>query len=226
MMRTGRSSVSRRRSTCACWSARRSGGNAASASVRRSSATAVRLAANASYRARHSRQASRCGCAPPSTQTRANSRSVTCPASRRPPRRSRTDTAFPFLLCGGAEPVGAQECSQLPNRAEQMHAYGRFVQTRERADLARRVPLDVAQDEHRALPFRQPSERGGNRPAAFARQERLFGRWSGGGYTLRQIAVRRPRVAERLHPALGARPRLYPIQAPIDQDAREPAVEG
>jgi Domain of unknown function (DUF4159) len=83
------------------------------------------------------------------------------------------------------------------------------------------MTLALAEHEHRSLPFRQLGDRPGQRPPPLARQKRGLGR---------QSARHRDGPVypffERHHPALTASARLDPVEASIDQDAREPDLEG
>jgi hypothetical protein len=83
------------------------------------------------------------------------------------------------------------------------------------------MALALAEYEHRSLPFGKFRERPGQRPPPLARQQRGLGRQSAGHRDGLVYAF-----LERHHPALPASARLDPVEASIDQDAREPDLEG
>ena len=75
----------------------------------------------------------------------------------------------------------------------------------------------------------------GNLPPPLPSEQRLLRRRAARGDAIGHVPLRRarrpraagpPRAGHRHQPALAARPRLDPVQASVDQDAREPHVEG
>src|SRR5262249_10607281 len=105
-----------------------------------------------------------------------------------------------------------------------MNADRGLVETRHRADLARRAISVVTEHEDGTLPAIEPIDRGRETGAALAGEELRF------RIQLRNAAKRYARfialcVVGGCEPALATSARFTPVQAPIDEDARKPDFE-
>src|SRR5689334_11829179 len=107
-----------------------------------------------------------------------------------------------------------------------MHSDGRFVQTGQPAYLTRRTSFQLTQHEQQDAPPGQLSQRRMQSPAPFLPEHVLLGAWAPRRQEFRRIVLDSRRVdGRRGNPLLPTLPLLDPIQASINQDAREPDLK-
>src|SRR4029079_19736031 len=136
-------------------------------------------------------------------------------------RTTAPSTRFKTLLRRG------QQAPKPPNRPEEVHSNGRFVEARHAADFSRRPSLKMTQHEDHALPFRQLRKGGRQLLASLFGEDVVFRAWATGRHVLGQVTFLSVSIEDGwCDPSLPTAPGLQPVQAPVDQDAREPHLKG
>ncbi len=122
---------------------------------------------------------------------------------------------------------GREQRPQPSNRPEQVHTNRRFVEPRHGAHFSRRLAIKVAQHKNLSLPVWQLRQRGRQLLATFAEQHLILRARTARRQVFCRITLHAHRVGRwGRHPALPSPPRLQPVEASVDQDARKPDLEG
>src|SRR5262245_8001826 len=223
MTRAGSSTCSNRRRICECCAVSRSCGKASSAVSTAVVCTVSSQRFNSTARAPQISQRSRWNGRCPLMIASTSARSERCPW------RNNTSTSrmAVFLRRRNSSCRCSKQTSQPADCAEQVNAHRRFVQARSLTDLPRRLAFEVAQHEHEPLPLRKRGQSRKQLPASLARKHVLFRPRRARRQVVGRVALGACGIENRRgNPTLTPPSCLQPVQAPIDQDAREPNLKG